>query len=366
MNLYFVSTWAKDKKKTWSGTNWGIYSALSKFYQIQDISLPNKKSLFARILDRLIKKSIGDMGLGRMPAGKRLCREIINQNQEDKIVFQFAEYAENTPPHTQTYVYQDLSVDYVWYMLYYLPDVFKVSAWQNNDPKAIGKRRLIQNDYYRNHCSGIFAMGKWFAEDLVNRTGIPRELVHHVGGGVNSRVLDPSQIDRRGNKILFVGRDWQRKGLPITMEAFCLLKQTMLDAEIYVAGPKQDPYADSPIEGYHYLGDMDNEALSHYLSICDIFCMPSYFEAYGLVFIEALTAGLPCIGRDCYEMPYFIQDGETGYLIQNDDAAELARKMALLLKDERIKRNVAQKHDWYVKEYSWDAVAERMASVMGK
>ena len=38
--------------------------------------------------------------------------------------------------------------------------------------------------------------------------------------------------------------------------------------------------------------------------------MPSYFEAYGLVFIEALTYGLPCIGRNAFEMPNFIQDSE--------------------------------------------------------
>ena len=49
--------------------------------------------------------------------------------------------------------------------------------------------------------------------------------------------------------------------------------------------------------------------------MCDVFCMPSYFEAYGLVFVEALTFGLPCIGRNCYEMPYFIEDGKTGLLL---------------------------------------------------
>jgi glycosyltransferase involved in cell wall biosynthesis len=253
----------------------------------------------------------------------------------------------------------------VWHLSHHLPEVFQFSGFQNHDPKAIEKRRNLQNDYYRYHCSGILTMGKWLAEDLVTRTGIPRELAHHVGGGINTRVLDSSLIDRRGNKILFVGRDWRRKGLPITIEAFRLLKQMMPDAEIYVAGPKQDPYVDTPIEGYHYLGDMDNEALSCYFGICDIFCMPSYFEAYGLVFIEALTAGLPCIGRDCYEMPYFIEDGETGYLIDKDDADGLARKMFSLLHDERIKTNVSLKNKWYIKEYSWDTVAARMAEVMG-
>jgi glycosyltransferase involved in cell wall biosynthesis len=245
------------------------------------------------------------------------------------------------------------------------PEVYKLSGFQNNDLKAIEKRRKLQNDYYYNHCSGILTMGKWLAEDLVKRTGIPEDLVHHVGGGVNTRVLDPTKIERQGNKILFVGRDYERKGLPITIEAFLLLKKKMPNAEIYVAGPNQDPYEDCQIEGYHFLGDMDNDTLSYYFCICDIFCMPSYFEAYGLVFIEALTAGLPCIGRKCYEMPYLIQEGETGYLIDKDDTEYYANKMYSLLKDDYIKQNVKNKHEWYVNEYSWEAVAERMVNIIG-
>ena len=51
--------------------------------------------------------------------------------------------------------------------------------------------------------------------------------------------------------------------------------------------------------------------------------MPSYFEAYGLVFAEALTYGLPCIGRDKFAMSEFIEDGCTGRLISGEDVEEL-------------------------------------------
>ena len=79
--------------------------------------------------------------------------------------------------------------------------------------------------------------------------------------------------------------------------------------------------------------------------------MPSYFEAYGLVFVEALSFGLPCIGRNCYEMPYFIEEGQTGLLLTNEDANELAALMERLLKDEKMKENVKAKRDYYLKEY---------------
>lgn len=92
--------------------------------------------------------------------------------------------------------------------------------------------------------------------------------------------------------------------------------------------------------------------------------MPSYFEAYGLVFIEALVYGLPCIGRNAYEMPYFIKDNETGLLLKNDSPDELAQLMERLLFDNEIKRNVVSNRDNYIKEYSWDSVAQRIHNVI--
>lgn len=66
------------------------------------------------------------------------------------------------------------------------------------------------------------------------------------------------------------------------------------------------------MNNYHYRRDCGHEELSDLFNKCDIFVMPSYFEVYGFVFIEALTYGLPCTGRNAYEMPYFIQNAETG------------------------------------------------------
>lgn len=162
---------------------------------------------------------------------------------------------------------------------------------------------------------------------------------------------------------MFIGRDYVRKGLPELYEAFVILKRTVKDAELYVAGPATDPYPKA-IEGYHYMGDCNHDKLSELLNLCDIFTMPSHFEAYGLVFIEALCYGLPCLARNAYEMPYFIEDGKTGVLIDDYDRNNMAKQLENLLGNEEIKRNVASRRDWYLKEYSWDTAAERIASII--
>lgn len=137
----------------------------------------------------------------------------------------------------------------------------------------------------------------------------------------------------------------------------------MPDVELYVAGPATDPYPNA-VEGYHYMGDCSHDKLSELLNLCDIFAMPSHFEAYGLVFIEALCYGLPCLGRNAYEMPYFIEDGKTGILVDTYDRQNMAAQLQRLLGDEEIKRNVIAKREWYLKEYSWETVAERIYKVI--
>ena len=98
--------------------------------------------------------------------------------------------------------------------------------------------------------------------------------------------------------------------------------------------------------------------------MCDVFCMPSRFEAYGLVFAEALAFGLPCVARNAYAMKEIIKDGETGYLINSDDTDELADKMLKALQDTKMMQHVKEMKEWYIEEYSWDKVAKRMADVV--
>ena len=186
-----------------------------------------------------------------------------------------------------------------------------------------------------------------------------------MSGGINvdSSLIHPQ--NKTNNKVLFVGKDFKRKGGYVTYEAFKLLREQGEDVELYVAGPATNPI-DNPVRGYHYIGQVKFETVAELFNRCDIFCMPSYFEAYGLVFIEALTFGLPCIGRNCYEMPYFIEEGKTGLLLKQDKAEELAGMMRELLSNQTYKQNVKDKHDYYVSEYSWDTVARRMKEAMDK
>lgn len=207
-------------------------------------------------------------------------------------------------------------------------------------------------------------MGKWLAKDLIERCGLPKDKVHHVGGGIN---LDKTKIDyskKEGNKFLFVGRDFIRKGGPLVYQAFCLLHKKRPEMELLVAGPKENPYPDNTNPNYHFYGDCDYNTTANLFNMADVFVMPSKFEAYGLVFVEALTFGLPCIGRDAYEMPYIIKDGATGLLLKEETPEQLAHLMEQSITNTFLTKNVQANKDKYQAEYSWDKVAERIDNIM--
>lgn len=357
--LYFLANWGEDKEKAWSGTYWGLYSALNKLITIDEIDLKIRRISLRKIIHKIFKAY--DMNMSNINKYRKQVLPILKKRDKNMVVFQFEEVVFNSN-QLSTYIYQDLSASYVEFLSQTDPRIFQYSGFSMNSKSAMNKRCDIQMQYYQT-CSGIFTMGKWIKADLIERCGISPDKVHHVGGGINldKNLINP--IGRTNNKILFVGRDFQRKGGYLVYKAFQKLKQSMPHLELYVAGPSMNPIK-NPIAGYYYMGDCSHEVLSGLFNKCDVFCMPSYFEAYGLVFIEALAYGLPCIGRNAYEMPYFIENGETGLLLEKDDPDALSILIKELLNNDQIKQNVLNKREYYLKEYSWDTVADRIYKII--
>ncbi len=209
-------------------------------------------------------------------------------------------------------------------------------------------------------------MSNWLRDFLISNEGYSEEKVIYVGAGIN---LSPNKIKpKKKNKkrILFVGKDFQRKGGDLVIESFKHLRNNYLpDAELYIAGPK-DIGELKNIPGVHFIGPLSSEKLSEYFNLCDIFCMPSRFEAYGIVFAEALCYGLPCIARNKFEMKNIIHDGKNGLLIEDDNIEKLSEKMYTLLNDKNIYKNVYDNRNIYLDEYSWEKVAKRIMNKLVK
>lgn len=353
-NLTYLVDWGKNKETAWSGTNYSLFKALSKIYNITDVNI-NTRLWYNFLIKHILRQ--GYVG-SEWHLTKHLRSKFHNLYGT---VFQFNDILQNNKSRN-AYMYMDNAWAYSSYLQTHDPKIYSVSGLPNSDHKLMVQRAKEQNKHIC-ECSALFTMGHWLRDWLVNN-GIPNDKVIAVGGGYNidKKYICPQQ--KTHNKILFVGKDFRRKGGYITYKAFKLLRDNGEKVELYVIGPQTNPIK-RPIDGYHFIGQIPFKEEAKYYNMCDIFCMPSYFEAYGLVFVEALTFGLPCIGRNCYEMPYFIQEGETGLLLNNDNEQELANLIYSILHGDSFVNNVLSHQQQYLHDYSWDAVAKRIANVIG-
>ena len=357
--LWFVFSWTDESSSSWSGTPRGLYDALVKRVEVRKLNVSTKGNYFIQQIKRIF-----------FPASDySRAKKVIDSNSnidKSEPCFMFGEYNSKAAP--QSFCYQDLTIDFAIKMkkdpTLTVSFVHKI---KNTIDCYVLKRRRKEAALFYQNCAGVFTMSKWLRRYMIEDMGIPESKVHHVGGGcsVDVSLVDTSQ--KVGNKFLFIGKNWMIKNGDLVVNAFEKLSSLHpeLQPELYIAGPSSAPPSVIGKPNIHFLGRLPYNELAQYYNMCDYFVMPSNSDAYGLVFVEALIYGLPCIGKDCFAMPEFISDGRNGYLINDNDVDQLTDAMEKLLLDGKsISEYVKSQHDFYVNEYSWDSVADRILTVM--
>jgi glycosyltransferase involved in cell wall biosynthesis len=168
------------------------------------------------------------------------------------------------------------------------------------------------------------------ARSLMRDYGVDPARVRVVGAGAN---VFPAQAPRRddGRTVLFVGRDFARKGGPVLVDAFVRLRGRMPKARLLVAGARAAP-RDIP-EGVFFLGPVGLDELPALFSQATVFALPTLVEPYGIAFLDAMACGVPCVGTRIEAVPEIIREGETGLLVPPADPVALALALEQLLSD---------------------------------
>lgn len=207
----------------------------------------------------------------------------------------------------------------------------------------------------------VFAVGLEAADSLRTFYGVPPERVTVVGGGVNFETLPEvpgRELEDREPVILFVGRDYLRKGCDVLLSAFRLVRERFGDARLQLVG-LSPPLGEPGVESLGVISD--RKRLQEAYSRAAVFCLPSRYEPYGLVLPEAMAYGLPCIGTTVGAIPEIIAAGETGLLVPPDDPHALAAALLAMLEHPRRAASFGAAGRRRVeRELNWDRVADRM------
>jgi len=112
-----------------------------------------------------------------------------------------------------------------------------------------------------------------------------------------------------------------------------------------------------------FLGAKDQDTLQYYYSAAEMVVMPSDYESFGMVALEAMACGTPVIASDVGGLAFLVQHGRTGYRVPARDPAALAAKMTRLLTDEGLRRRIGQRAACWAASYAWPRIADRIEAL---
>jgi phosphatidylinositol alpha-1,6-mannosyltransferase len=125
-------------------------------------------------------------------------------------------------------------------------------------------------------------------------------------------------------------------------------------------------------ESIRFTGTVPAAALPGYYAAADVFAMPCRtrfkgvdVEGLGIVFLEASATGLPVVAGASGGAPDAVRPGETGLVVNGEDAGEVARAVVELLADpDKARKMGAGGRDWVAREWAWDQVAARFRQLL--
>jgi glycosyltransferase involved in cell wall biosynthesis len=175
--------------------------------------------------------------------------------------------------------------------------------------------------------AGFVAWSNWTRGSFVEDYGCKEEDVAVIPPGVDVDQFKPGAREHEVPRILFVGGDFVRKGGDLLVDVF--RKRLKGKAELVLV--TQGEIAEEPgISVYRDLGANSSKLRELYAG-CDVFAMPTRADCYSLVCMEALAAGMPLVSTRVGGIPDLIREGETGHLIDRDDAGALGDALESLV-----------------------------------
>jgi len=165
-------------------------------------------------------------------------------------------------------------------------------------------------------------------------------------------------IEERRKVAIFVGSEWQRKGLDAVIRALALAEGWLLlvvgggDRDRYEALAKQVGVADA----VRWIGVSRDVAPLYQLA--DVFVFPTSYEAFPLVALEAAASGLPILATPVNGVRELVADGVDGFLIAADPA-DIAGRLRMLADDPALLERLGRAARSAALDYSWEKMVER-------
>jgi D-inositol-3-phosphate glycosyltransferase len=207
--------------------------------------------------------------------------------------------------------------------------------------------------------------------------------VHHFYPIPQDEAKGAIGISAADRMALFVGRIEPLKGVDTLIRAMAHVKENCVSFRcphylVIIGGEPNGESEDTTAEMERlqslcktlgldeivvFLGKRDQNTLPYYYSAAEVVVVPSYYESFGMVALEAMACGTPVIASRVGGLAHLVKDGETGYFVPAQNPSALSEKLRHIFVNHDLRAELGSRAADYAKQFSWEWVTEEMMGV---
>src|SRR6266850_3886085 len=228
-------------------------------------------------------------------------------------------------------------------------------------------RRMLGGGRYRR----IVAISERVRSQLKQHYNVPDERIVTIPNGINLSRFDPANVNSRDKVrfsfgvprdvplLLLVGSQYRLKGLVFVIRALAEMKTKA--ALLVVGGDTVAPYKrlaeQLGVRDRVIFAGTRNDLPSIYPA-ADVFVLPTLYETFALVCLEAMASGLPVLASPVGGIEDYLIDGDNGFHIRRD-SADIAAKLDRVLSDPALLARVRERGLATARDYAWEKIAKQ-------
>lgn len=362
-------------RNAWSGTLFRMYQALkSTELEIINLGFPKKPSLVTKLVNRLQKQNSKPAELGSpefVQKYQSFAAKVQKQLVKTPCDFIFASVADREIYFLDTNIPIISASDTTVELLsksYSLP-------WKPQELEWSFKQEKVVFDKVRK----LIYSSEWAANSAINNSNVKKDKIAIIPYGAN--IDNPPSVEQiklckskdfSPCKLLFIGKNWERKGGAIAVETLNYLEKMGIDAQLTILGsvpPEEKDVKNKRIKVIPFLdknSPHQRQQFDDLLLSSHFFIFPTRADCSPIVTCEANAFGLPVITTDVGGIPTIIKNGKNGYMLPLSATGEdFAKVIANIIADPTQYENLVYfSREEYEQRLNWEKWAESVAQVI--
>jgi L-malate glycosyltransferase len=233
-------------------------------------------------------------------------------------------------------------------------------------PAALRAKRILRGAQQRRATAVLLSTAA--AASKLSSTATQR--AHELPPGIDDRAWRAPAVAGNGQDVLFLANLEVRKGIHVLLDAFERLAPRLPGARLLVAGEGPEGAAvrrrvrETPeLARVELLGRVERSHVVTAMQACDVYCLPSYGEPYGMTALEAMACARPVVVTAAGGLQHLVPD-DGGRKVPAGDAAALEDALGELLADPALRRAMGERNRAVVEQrFAWSRVVDRLEQI---